>query len=132
MTAMGSVLTSVDHLPAFSVEPPGVLVLRHQYRDGEFVSAEVRHADPEVTFSWELLENVYSGFDPNINDGVVYPEMRLSMPEMRYCTCGPASHKYSRCFMDALLHIDADDQHVIYRIGTYDSRNEWWSARWPD
>lgn len=138
--------TSVDRLPATSVDPPGVLVLRHHNVDGEFWS-EVRKADAHLSFTWQLLENVLNRFEPNINDGTIYPEMRLEPPpdfteDKPWCRyhhhnsdepgawadCNPPR----RCMRNWLLHIDGRNQHVVYRIGEYDPKMERWAARWPD
>lgn len=139
-----------DHLPAHSVDPPGVLVLRHHWDREDNHWWIVRRADPQVEFSDPLLLNVANDFRPNINDGIVYSCMRLEPPpgapppvpwfqwhdhDVDELTC-----RYpGRCFINWLLHIDARDgedltagRHVVYRIVGYNRRMEAWVARRPD
>lgn len=128
--------SSIDHLPAFSVNPPGVLVLRRHTDRDRNEWWQIRKADSQVEFSNPLLESLATGENPN--GGVEYPCMRLDMPVDRYDTCGRGAHP-GLCFLDALLHIEGRhrddltrDHHVVYRIIGYNPRIESWIARWPD
>jgi hypothetical protein len=118
-----------DLLTAISVDPPGVLVLRHQ-RDGDELWATVRRADPHVEFTHTLLVNVLSG-------SAQYPELRLQPPDdetssliHRHDPALPCSEE--RCFYGWLLHVDARDRHLVYQIGNYHPAGDSWHAAWPD
>jgi hypothetical protein len=123
------IVGSVDHLPAFSVTPPGVLVLtRHWDGDGD-AWLTVKRADPEVRFSDELLTEFVNGGD---NDGM-YPDVRLELGEhLLDGHLSPAS-RTRHCFHGCLLHIDARDRHIVYRICEWvpDAGRGNWIARWP-
>ncbi|MCA2275489.1 hypothetical protein JF780_05720 [Mycobacterium intracellulare] len=111
----------VDHLPAFSVDPPGTLLLRRHINPDGIESWEVREAAPQVEFTDETLSMVLTGNNPN--DGVEYPCMRLERP----IDVSPMT-----CFTGYMLHIGAANQHVVYRIGEYNRERHSWIARWPD
>lgn len=130
---------SIDHLPAFSVEPPGVLVLRRHW-DGDETWLTITRADPHVTFSDELLTEFFNGGD---NDGM-YPNVRLVRPEdspIETPWVRHHDHDYfiedqcdlpERCYTNWLIHIGAQDQHLVYRIGDYVPSGNSWRAAWPD
>jgi hypothetical protein len=132
---------SMDHIPAHSVDPPGVLVLRKHWQyfgleRERWERWEIRKADSQVEFSDPLLHWVATGANPN--GGTEYFCMRIDLPTDRYCSCGPGAHP-GLCFLGALLHIDGrarDDldrsHHVVYRIIGYNPRMETWIGRWPD
>lgn len=103
------------HLPAISVDPPGSLVLRHD--DGPDMPARVVTASPQLNFGDELLHDILT------SDSPLYPEMRLERP------VHVAPHT---CYEGYLLHIDASDQHLVYRIHEYVPEKHHWVARWPD
>lgn len=42
----------------------------------------------------------------------------------------PARPPY--CFRNMLLHIDARNRHLVYRIGNYRPQSRTWEAAWPD
>lgn len=117
----------IDHLPGFSVDPPGAMVLRHHW-NAEEEWWTVRLAAPELTFSQQMLEALATGENPN--GGVEYSCMRLER--------GPMAHNMAECRLDGpcyagwFLHIDARDQHLVYRIGGYIKHAESWWGRWPD
>ena len=108
----------VDLLAAFSIDPPGGLVLRH-HRDGDEIWATVRHADPHVEFTHSLLLDVLSGSAP-------FPELRLQPPD------DAPEYNSSTHFHGWLVHVDARDRHVVYQIGDYHAEGESWHATWPD
>ena len=117
--------TSVDHLPAFSVNPPGVLVLRRHTEDDD-VWLTVVKADPHVEFSDELLTEFFNHGD---NDGIY--------PDVQFQTC--CEHKLAECRTDggagyngALIRINARNRPVVYRIGKYVLERNSWRASWPD
>jgi hypothetical protein len=112
----------------------GTLLLRkHWDADSEWIT--VIHADPEVRFTDELLTAVVEGFDHP------YPRMiRLELLEHTEQECGiqipcrgtHLRHDDQPCFWGALLHIDARDRHVVYRIGDHEWIRELWLGSWPD
>lgn len=130
---MGSVFCrltgQIDHLPAFSVDPPGVLVLtRHWDENTSWLT--VKRADPEVRFTDELLTEFINGGD---NDGM-YPGVRLETGDHPLDGHLTPVSRTRHCFNGCLLHIDARDQHLIYRICEWmpDEGRGHWVARWPD
>lgn len=109
---------------AFSVDPPGVLVLaRHHDADGVWLTIE--RADPHVAFSDELLCDLADGGD---NDGM-YPIVRI---DRNYAHNMADCRIDGRCFDGWLVHIEARNRTVIYRIGAYDALRNCWRAAWPD
>lgn len=115
---------SADCVPAFSVDPPGILVLtRHWEGDDDWLT--VKRADPHVDFTDELLRDFANGGD---NDGM-YPNVRL---EPNYAHNMAECRIDGQCFNGWLLHIDGRDRHVVYRIGEYVPRRNAWRATWPD
>ena len=115
---------SIDHLPAFSVDPPGVLVLTRHW-DGDETWLTVKRADPQVEFSDELLTEFFSGGD---NDGM-YPDVWLQLQPHDTDNCPDDREK---CFYNALVRIGGRDRCVVYRIGEYVAKRNSWIARWPD
>lgn len=131
---------SIDHLTAYSYDPPGVLVLtRHTEGDQKWVT--VKRADPEVQFTDELLTDFAGGGD---NDGM-YPGVQLEPPpgepppepttweewhdheiDAQPC-CFPG-----RCFVNWLVRIPGRDRTVVYRVIQYVADRNTWIARWPD
>ena len=45
---------------------------------------------------------------------------------------GPGCRLGGTCYKNWLLHIDADNQHLVYRIGDYRAEPNVWEAAWPD
>jgi hypothetical protein len=118
---------SENHLPAFSVDPPGVLVLRRHWDDGSSWLT-IAKADPQVEFSDELLQDFAEGGD---NDGM-YPDVELDQsPDHHDGTDCPEFHT-AYCFTDCLVRINGRDRTVIYRIGEYVAKSNSWVGRWPD
>lgn len=119
-----------DHLPALSVDPPGVVVLRRHW-DGDETWLTIIRADPHVEISDELLTDLAGGGD---NNGM-YPDVRLQLqphdtdhcPDREMCPL-PAM----ACYHAALMHIEGRDRTVIYRIGDYVWKRNTWRASWPD
>lgn len=121
-----------DHLPAHSVHPPGVLVLRRHWNpDDEWW--EIRRADPQVNFSHALLAEVADKYSADLNGrrrlGTDYPCMTLT-PVYGH-TFGECRLD-GRCFNNWLLHIEGRDEKAIYRIGEYRASRDEWVARFPD
>uniref|UniRef100_A0AAU8GQ20 Uncharacterized protein n=1 Tax=Mycobacterium phage Farewell TaxID=3158893 RepID=A0AAU8GQ20_9CAUD len=128
---MSGLRTSVDHLPALSVNPPGVLVLT-RHTEGDETWLTVKRADPVVEFTDELLTDFAAGGD---NNGM-YPGVRFE-PKYHddpYGASGPGCRRDGQgdCYTNWLLHFDARDRHVVYRIGEYKHQLNSWVARWPD
>jgi hypothetical protein len=100
----------------------------------------VKRADPHVAFSDELLNEFRVGGD----NGGMYPDTRLVAPEDRPAETPWVRHHDhdhyiddkcgipERCFTNWLLHIDARDRHLVYRIGEYMHKQNSWRATWPD
>lgn len=138
-----AVTSEVDHVMALCTFPIGICVVRRHYDAGETWLTVLR-SDPHVEFTDELLTNISNGYEPNINDGTVYPDVRLVQPA-DYPLDSPwvRHHDHGfyiedkcdipeRCFTNWMLHIDARDQHLIYRIGDYVPGRDAWCASWPD
>src|SRR5258707_288322 len=58
---------AIDSMPAASPDPLGKLVLTH-HTCGHDKWITVKHADPEVRFTHEMLTNISNQAEPNIND----------------------------------------------------------------
>lgn len=120
--------STIDALPAFSISPPGVLVLTRHFKGEEPSYLTVKRADPFVEFSDELLTEFAHGGD---NDGM-YPDVELDQsPDHHDGTSCPETHTHM-CFTDCILRINARDQMLIYRIGEYVPKRNSWKAAWPD
>jgi hypothetical protein len=117
--------TEIDHLAAFSVTPPGVLVIRrHSEVDNTWIT--VTKADPQVEFTDELLTGTYEGKDPR------YISTRLEVWPHAGPACPYQGYELGHCWHNALFHIDGRDRHVVYRIGEYLPARNAWVGRWPD
>lgn len=126
--ALLSIPGSMEHIPAFSVDPPGVLVLTRHHSADEPTYLTVKRADPYVEFTDELLTEFAHGGD---NDGM-YPDVELDQsPDHHDGTSCPEAPT-NICFTDCILRINARDQSVIYRIGEYVPSRNVWRAAWPD
>lgn len=118
-----------------------VVMTRHYAQDGWTVEhVTVDHADPHILVSDDLLNEVAQDFaDANQSPGEPYyaesyrSSLRLECsPHPRFCgdSCTYPSHPF--CWTDWLLHIDAKDRHLVYRLTGYDRDWQAWRAAWPD
>jgi hypothetical protein len=92
----------------------GTLVLR-RHTDGDDVWLTVETADPEIHVNDAILEDI-----ERCRDTGYIPGCRLIR------TAGETGYR------GALLHLDARDRHVVYRVSEFDEATGYWIARWPD
>ena len=112
-----------EHLMGMSHTPSGTVVVRRLFDGPAATGIEVVRAEPRTRFSNNLLSAI-------AREDSIYPAVRLE----GWVIGGNHYHYGSGgwCFCGALLHIDGDNQHVVYRIGEYDVANIAWDAAWPD
>lgn len=121
-----------------------VVVTRHYAEDGRTVDhITVDHADPHILVSDDLLFEVSQNLpdDKQVPGEPYYAEsyrygIRLEpSPQPRFCGNGVGKCEYPShpfCWTDNLLHIDAKDRHLVYRLTAYNLEHEAWHASWPD
>jgi hypothetical protein len=121
----GLLTTSCDHLMASQMVPSGILVVRRHFDGGPKAEGiEVRHADPQVRFTNELLAAIARGDS-------MYPDVRVE----GWLIGGNHYHYGSNgwCFCRAYLHLDARNQHMVYRISLAETGSgAMWQGCWPD
>ena len=99
----------------------GNLLLHWYYRPHPTPGFVVENAAPETRVSAEFLLQAAMG----VHRGVTMKRDTTSAAP-HLTPCGDP------CWQGWLLDIDADNQHVIYRICRYLPDVNGWEARWPD
>lgn len=97
----------------------GNLLLHWYYQPRQFI---VENANPETKVGPEFLDGVPSG---------CYRGVTLKQDTTSEHTHQPSCRE--TCWTGWLLDVNADNQHVIYRIGEYLAQGHaCYVARWPD
>lgn len=125
---MNVTTAAVDHVLAHrqsSRDPQEQLIVTRHTRGSE-VWLTIKHAYHMVCFGDALMNQFHTGDS-------IYPGVWLENVDH---TCDdhirPSSRR--RCFYGSLIHIDARDRHMIYRVCGHaaNAGNGVWVARWPD
>lgn len=101
-------------------EKPGDAVFQQHWHDDVMQYITVIHADPYVLVSDQLLKDILAdaGF------------ARLQRVDHEIeSTCGEDAET---CFNHWLLHINARNRNLVYRLGPYRADTDTWEGRWPD
>jgi hypothetical protein len=118
-----------------------VVMTRHYAQDGRTVDhLTIDRADPHILVSDDLLTEVAHNIadtDQPVGEPYYAESYRFGMrlecgPRPRLCGAGCTYPSHPFCWTDWLLHIDAKDQHLVYRLTAYDREQEAWRASWPD
>jgi hypothetical protein len=127
--------------PGLTAQGYGTVVMtRHYADDGRTVDyVTVDHADPHILVSDDLLFEVSQNRPDDkqpVNEPYYAESYRFGIriepsPQPRFCgngvdTCAYPSHPF--CWTDNLLHIDAKDRHLVYRLTAYDLERHAWQA----
>ena len=133
----------------------GQCIVRRHHNDCD-VYITLERADPQILVCDQVLHDIHD--DPHVDvwldmperaapdypDGMLqqYPDAPLTDPlkdTSRWSFLGHVAdgqpvlaRPLPELYDGALLHIDARNQHVIYRIGTYRLDVNAWEAAWPD
>jgi hypothetical protein len=100
----------------------GECVFTTHFPSGEPEFYTIDHADPHILISDEILNEIRD----NGCDGRV----RLDLPQRIDHQCPNTQPGW--CFKDCIVHFNAANRTVIYRIGDYIPERNTWEASWPD
>lgn len=106
-------LAVTDGLPPPSGLPAGELITWPTGTDGQFT---IRHADPRILISAELLAKIDTSPAPGVK-----------LDTSKCCECFRAND-----YTEAVLKISGVNRQVVYRITSYVPRIRAYIGEWPD
>jgi hypothetical protein len=117
-----------------TVTTMGYLEVTGHYEAGGWI-LRLTKADPKVLVEHEIISNIAAGVTADWHGVSVRLEgspahcwLHCDCTGLKPCRCDSPDD----CYHGMLLHVDALDRHIVYRITDYDMERHAWVAQWPD